>query len=85
MTGLTRVLEDVQWNDANGQAVNVQDTGFAIDTGAGDFADNTQTTVLTLQGSATSTDATYTCVIQSLEHGETADATAVKSETFSEL
>ena len=84
VTGLTQVLESVQWNDADGLAVD-EGAGFVIDTGAEDFADNTQTTVLTLPGSATDADATYTCVIRSDEHGQTADATDVKSETFSEL
>ena len=85
VTGLTRVLESVQWNDDSGEAVNVDGTGFVIDNGEAEFGDNTQTTVLTIPGSATNEDATYTCVIQSDEHGVPADTTDVKSETFGEL
>jgi len=85
VTGLTRVLESVQWNDASGQPVSVEGTGIVIDDGADSFEGNTQTTVLTLPagGDATADDSTYACVIRSDEHGLTDSETEVISRAFS--
>ena len=88
VNGLTRQLEDVVWTQPNGGGVITDgEDGYQIDVGTYLGDSNSQTTVLTVPADKNTDDAVYTCVIQSDEHGKTAEAperTEVKLNVFSE-
>jgi hypothetical protein len=88
VTGLTKQLEAVTWQKPNSGGGITHDTeGYLIDVGTYDSDSNTQTTILTIPGSANGADAVYTCIIESVEHGKPSGAeetTDVNSNVFSE-
>ena len=85
ITGLTKELDKVTWEKPNsGGRITDNTDGFVIDVGTYNDETNSQTTVLTIPGAQNTADASYTCVIQSDEHGKQSKKIEVMSEVFSE-
>ena len=85
VTGLTKKLDVVTWaKPISGDLITHDTDDYLIDLGT--FDSNSQTTVLTIPGSANGADAVYTCIIQSVEHGKplgSEEKTDVNSNVFS--
>ena len=81
VTGLTKALDDVKWKKSDNTEITSGSNNFVIDDG--NYAGNTQTTVLTVPVAETTTDKTYTCLITSNEHLKTDDSTSVSLKVFS--
>ena len=85
ITGLTKELDKVTWEKPNsGGRITDNTDGFVIDVGTYNAENNSQTTVLTIPGAQNTADASYTCVIQSEEHGKQSEQIEVMSKMFSE-
>ena len=85
VTGLTKALDTVTWEKPNsGGTITDGTDDYAIDKGTYNAGSHSQTTVLTIPASENTVDTVYTCIIQSDEHGKSAERTDVKSNVFSE-
>ena len=85
MTGLTKALDKVTWGKPNSGGLIIDGTdGFVIDVGTYNDETNSQTTILTIPGAQNTADASYTCAIQSDEHGKQSEKIEVMSKVFSE-
>ena len=68
--GLTRQLESVKWEKPAPGGVIIDGTdGYKIDVGTFNNSGDYQESILTIPASEVTADSTFTCVIQSLEHG----------------
>ena len=88
--GLTKKLDGVKWEKPNSGGVIASDNsdGYKIEEGTYNSGDNSQTTILTVPKTINTVDASYTCVIQSVDHGKTEESShrdAVQSNVFSEF
>ena len=85
VTGLTKDLNGVAWQNANGDPITPGggDGGYQIADGSYEPASNSQTTTLTVPGDLNEEDAVYSCVITCTEHGIADQKTAVNSNIFS--
>ena len=81
VTGLTKALDEVEWQKPDGATITHQKDGYEI--AEGSFADHKQTTILTVPADADRTDSVFTCVITSTEHGISAERTDVNLNVFS--
>lgn len=57
--------------------------GYTSAAGSFDAETKSQTTTLTVSGDQSTSDATYDCYVESVEHGKTAETTAVHLKVFS--
>ena len=87
--GLTKQLDKVTWEKPSSEGVITDGIdGYKIDEGSYQTDSKSQTTILTIPATINTFDAVYTCVIQSDEHGKSADSPhkeEVQSNIFSEL
>ena len=87
--GLTKKLDKVTWEKpSSGGAITNGNDGFTIDEGSYLTDSDSQTTILTVPAAKNTADATYTCVIQSDEHGKTSGSPHnenVQSNVFSKF
>ena len=83
VSGLTAQLDGVKWENVGGEDVTSITAKDNYVVTAGVFGGNSQTTTLKVLGASTLTDATYFCVITSIEWALTADKTAVTLNVFS--
>ena len=74
----------MKWTKSDNTEITSNVDGFVIDTGAGSFSGDTQTTTLTVPASQTDVDKTYNCLITSNEHGVTDKSTTVTLNIFCE-
>ena len=81
VSGLTKALDDVKWTKSDDTPITSGVDGFVIADGT--LSGNSQTTILTVPGSANTLDTTYKCLISSTEHGKTDDSTTVSLKVFS--
>ncbi|KAL5249910.1 hypothetical protein ACHWQZ_G015848 [Mnemiopsis leidyi] len=80
VSGLTKALDDVKWTKSDDTPITSGVDGFVIADGT--LSGNSQTTILTVPGSANTLDTTYKCLITSTEHGKTDDSTTVSLKVF---
>ncbi|KAL5247349.1 hypothetical protein ACHWQZ_G019273 [Mnemiopsis leidyi] len=80
VSGLTKALDDVKWTKYDDTPITSGEDDFVIADGT--LSDNSQTTILTVPGSANTLDTTYKCLITSTEHGKTDDSTSVSLKVF---
>ena len=81
--GLTKQLDTVTWEKPGGVGITHNVDGFLIVEGTFDVGTKSQTTVLTIPAAQNTADSVYTCVITSVEHGQSSHKTDVNSNVFS--
>ena len=85
VTGLTKTLESVSWENPDGSSITASGNGFIFDDGSTNFDGSSQTTTLTIPTDQTIDDVTYKCVVQSEEHNVLGRKIDVQSKVFSKL
>ena len=83
VTGLTKTLESVSWENPDGSSITASGNGFIFDDGSTNFDGSSQTTTLTIPTDQTIDDVTYKCVVQSEEHNVLGRKIDVHSKVFS--
>ena len=85
VTGLTKALDSVTWKRTSDNLdVTTGVEGYTSVEGSFTSDTNSQTTTLTVGGPQNDADATYECLVESNEHGKTAETTTVHLKVFSE-
>ena len=83
VTGLTKALDSVTWKRTSDNLdVTTGVEGYTSAEGSFTSDTNSQTTTLTVGGLQNHADATYECLVESNEHGKTAETTTVHLKVF---
>ena len=83
VTGLTTSLDSVTWRRSSDHLdVTTGVDGYTSAEGSFDSDTKSQTTTLTVGGPQNDADATYKCIVESNEHGKTAETTTVHLKVF---
>ena len=85
VAGLTKALDSVTWKrTSNGELdVTTGVDGYTSAQGSYDQEKKTQTTYLTINATQNTEDATFQCVVESIEHGNSSETSTVQLKVFS--